>query len=227
MTATETPAPGETRAAARRFTLGAGGWLALALIAAGALARLGLILAGWPQTNSDEGTMGLMALHIATGRDFPIFFYGQVYMGTLQAYLGALLFPVFGVSILALRLGLLLLFILFALVMYALVRLLYGQLFALVALGLLALGGPDLLKAQLLALGGYPETLLFGALALLLAAWLAISPTSGGDGGRPRGRRLAAYAGLGLALGLGWWSDPLILPFLLVAPLPLVVFRRA
>ncbi len=110
--------------------------------------------------------------------------------------------------------------------MYALVRLLYGQLFALVALGLLALGGPDLLKAQLLALGGYPETLLFGALALLLAAWLAISPAGGGDGGRPRGRRLAAYAGLGLAMGLGWWSDPLVLPFLLAAPLPLVVFRR-
>lgn len=226
MTATEAPAPGEMRAVARRFALGVGGRLALALIAAGGLVRLGLILAGWPQTNSDEGLMGLMALHIATGRDFPLFFYGQVYMGTLQAYLGALLFPIFGASVLALRLGLLLLFILFALVMYTLVRLLYGHLFALFTLGLLALGEPDLLKAQLLALGGYPETLLFGALALLLAAWLAISPTGGRDGGRPRGRRLATYAALGMALGLGWWSDPLVLPFLLAAPLPLVLFRR-
>ncbi len=224
MTATETPAPSKTWMAARRFfTLG--GWRPAALIAVGALVRLGLILSGWPRTDSDEGVMGLMALHIARGRDFPLFFYGQVYMGTLQAYLGALLFPLFGFSLLTLRLGLVLLFILFALVMYALVRLLYGWAFALFTLGLLALGGPDLLKAQLLALGGYPETLLFGALSLLLASWLAISPAGGGDGGL-RGRRLAAYAALGVALGLGWWSDPLVLPFLLAAPLPLALFRR-
>jgi hypothetical protein len=212
-----------TRTAMRRG-LGGGRWRAGTLIAVGALVRLGLVVAGWPRTDSDEATMGLMALHIATRGELPLFFCGQVYMGTLQAYLGALLFPIFGVSVVTLRLGLVLLFLLFALVMYALARLLYGQAFALVTLGLLALGGPDLLKAQLLALGGYPETLLFGALSLLLAVWLAMSPADGGDG-RPRRRRLAAYAGLGVAMGLGWWSDPLVAPFLL-APLPLLAFRR-
>lgn len=218
-------APGLARTAVWRIALGAGRWRLAALIAVGMLVRLGLILAGWPRSDSDEATMGLMALHIATRGETPLFFYGQVYMGTLQAYLGALLFPIFGVSVLTLRLGLVLLFVLFALAMYALARLLYGETFALLALGLLALGGPDLLKAQLLALGGYPETLLFGALSLLLSVWLAVSPAGDGDG-RPRGRRLAAYAGLGMAMGLGWWSDPLVAPFLLAAALPLALFRR-
>ena len=175
------------RAQARWLALRSGGWWAgLALIALGALIRLGLLLSGWPATDSDEGTMGLMALHINTRGEHPLFFYGQSYMGTIQAYLGAALFHLFGASVLSLRLGLLLLFILFLLVMYPLLRLLYGQPFALVGLLLLDLGGPDLLKPQLLALGGYPETLLFGALSLLLALWLTLphplasSPTESG-----------------------------------------------
>ena len=224
MAAARVDAPDPARTALWRG-LGGGRWRAAALIASGALVRLGLVVAGGPRTDSDEATMGLMALHIVTRGETPLFFYGQVYMGTLQAYLGALLFPLFGVSVVTLRLGLVLLFVLFALVMYALVRLLYGQTYALVALGLVALGGPDLLKAQLLALGGYPETLVFGALSLLLAVWLAVSPADGDDE-PPRGRRLAAYVGLGVALGLGWWSDPLVAPFLLAAPLPLLAFRR-
>ncbi len=47
--------------------------------------RITLIAFGWPFTNSDEGTMGLMARHIAYNREFPIFFYGYDYMGALEA----------------------------------------------------------------------------------------------------------------------------------------------
>lgn len=213
---------------------GRAGWLAAALIAVGALIRLGLILAGWPATDSDEGTMGLMALHINAGLEHPLFFDGQSYMGTIQAYLGALLFRIFGASVVSLRLGLLLLFILYLVVMWNLLRLLYGQGFALVGLLLLALGGPDLLKPQLLALGGYPETLLFAALALLLALWLAERRPS--DSGSPlfsREResggevsRLLLYGALGLTMGLAWWSDQLVFPYLVVAALVVGVFCR-
>ena len=212
------------RQALRRLTLRVDGWRPLALIALGALIRLGLLLLGWPTTDSDEGTMGLMALHINTRGERPLFFYGQSYMGTIQAYLGALLFHLFGASVFSLRLGLLLLFTLFLLVMYLLLRLLYGQTFALVGLLLLDLGGPDLLKPQLLALGGYPETLLFGALSLLLAIWLARSASA--SAARPGWRRLSVYGALGLTMGLGWWSDQLVFPLLVVAALLLVIFCR-
>ena len=235
------------------------GWLAAGLIAIGALLRLGLILAGWPATDSDEATMGLMALHINAGLEHPLFFDGQSYMGTIQAYLGALLFRLFGASVVSLRLGLLLLFILYLVVMWRLLNLLYGPRFALAGLLLLDLGGPDLLKPQLLALGGYPETLLFAALALLLALRLARrrpptpSPTGEGEPeassasaewgaraaisgrGSPslKGRgsggevpRLALYAALGLTIGVAWWSDQLVFPYLVAAVALLAVFCR-
>jgi hypothetical protein len=212
------------RALLRRLTPGVAGRWAIALIALGALIRLGLLLLGWPKSDSDEATMGLMALHINAHSEWPLFFDGQSYMGTLQAYLGAALFHVFGASVFSLRLGLLLLYVLFLLVMYPLLRLLYGQSFALVGLLLLDLGGPDLLRPQLLALGGYPETLLFGALSLLLVMWLALG--LGVSARRPGWWRLALYGALGLTMGVGWWSDQLVFPFLVTAALLLVVFCR-
>ena len=200
-------------------------WWVAGLIALGALVRLGLLLAGWPATDSDEGTMGLMALHINALGERPLFFYGQSYMGTIQAYLGAALFHIFGPSVFALRLGLLLLFIPFLLVIYLLLRLLYGSTYALFGLLLLDLGGPELLRPELLALGGYPETLLFGALSLLLALLLAR-----GAGSEPLAwrawRRLLLYGALGLVMGLGWWSDQLIFPLLLAAAALLAIFAR-
>src|SRR3954463_9462382 len=54
--------------------------LVLLLFVAAAI-RFGLLILEWPASNSDEGTMGLMAMHIAEGRDFPSFMYGQSYMG--------------------------------------------------------------------------------------------------------------------------------------------------
>ena len=215
--------PRRARRIARRLALDTDRRWALALIAAGVLIRLGLLLLDWPPTDSDEGIMGLMALHIASRGEHPLFFYGQTYMGTLQAYLGAALFALFGSSVFSLRLGLLLLDSLFLATLYVLLRLLYHPKFALFSLVLLDLGGPELLRPQLLALGGYPETLLFGALSLLLATRLALRSGSNA-GGRPHWYRWAAYGGFGTILGLGWWSDPLVLPFLVAAMLLLVVF---
>ncbi len=48
--------------------------------------RLFFLIHHWPETNSDEGTVGLMALHIAHGTDFPVYMYGQGgTLGSLEA----------------------------------------------------------------------------------------------------------------------------------------------
>src|SRR5439155_10592594 len=78
--------------------------IAVAVGAAGIALRVVVLLVGLPPTNSDEASMALMAWHIARGVHFPIFFYGQHYMGALEAYLAAPLFALFGPSTALLRL---------------------------------------------------------------------------------------------------------------------------
>src|SRR6266699_6592491 len=101
-------------------------WM-FAIVAAATLARFILIYFNWPITNSDEGNMGLVALHIAYQGDHPTFFYGLPYMGPLEGYIAAPLFRLLGSSLFALRLGLLPLFTLFLICMYSLTRLLYTR----------------------------------------------------------------------------------------------------
>lgn len=189
----------------------------------GVLLRLVLTANGWPQTNSDEDTMGLMALHILNRGEHPIFFYGQNYMGAFEAYLGAALFRLFGVSVFTLRLGTILLFALFLFSMYLLTSLLYTKKLALVVLILLSFGSIVVLDTQLIALGGYPELLLFGALAMLLASWLAL--TSGQyTSWRTRMWRFTGYLCWGLVVGIGFWSDFLMGAFILSSGLLLALF---
>src|SRR4051794_23766808 len=77
------------------------------LILMATLLRLILIYFHWPITNSDEGNMGLLARHVAYNGEWPIFFYGNPYLGPVEGYLAAPLFHIFGPSTFALRLGLL------------------------------------------------------------------------------------------------------------------------
>ncbi|MBV9281104.1 MAG: glycosyltransferase family 39 protein [Chloroflexi bacterium] len=197
----------------------------MAVILLGTALRLYLIASGWPHLNSDEGIMGLMALHISGRGELPIFFYGQSYMGALEAYLGAIFFLLLGPSSFALRLGPVLLFGLFLVVLYVLAGRLYGKRVALVSLVILSLGPERMLFRQLQAIGGYMETLLFGTLALLLALFLVSSPPDPSAPARG-GWRAAAFAALGLAVGLGLWSDVLILPWVVGAGALLVAWRR-
>src|SRR5664279_3000771 len=58
--------------------------------------------------DSDQAVVGLMAKHLAEGRAFPLFFYGQHYMLAVEAWLAAPVFLAAGASVAALKLPLLL-----------------------------------------------------------------------------------------------------------------------
>ncbi|TYB37078.1 DUF423 domain-containing protein [Micromonospora sp. AP08] len=192
--------------------------LALLVGLAGIGYRLALLLADAPPTNSDEATMGLAALHIARGEGFPVWFYGQAYMGTLEAYLAAPLVALAGPSVLVLRLPTLALYALFLALSWRLTRRLGGdRWFALLVVAVLALGSDRVIKNQLIAGGGYPELNPAGAaLALLTVSLCAGVP----------GARLPRWAGWGLVSGLLLWADPLILPFVLAFGAVLAGCRR-
>src|SRR5260370_40406197 len=174
---------------------------AIAIIVVATLLRFLIIDHNWPVTDSDESTIGLMALHILHRGEHPTFFYGQNYMGSLEAFLGAGLFHLFGPSIFTLRLGLVILFGLFLITIYLLASLLYSKKLALAALILLSLGSEGMLRQELLAIGGYPDTLLFGALILLIASWLALS-SNRDISQRERFGRCVGFCCLGLTAGV-------------------------
>lgn len=204
--------------AAKYVHVGPYGLTALALIALAVAFRLILILNNFPEVNSDEGTMGIEAMHIAFQGQRPVFLYGQNYMGVLEAYVAAPFFRLFGVSTLTLRMGMLLMFALFLLVMYWLSSLLYGKRLALVALGLLSLATEDMLIQQLRAVGGALETILFGASLLAVAYLLAASVQRRGWW------RYGAYLAWGLIAGVALWVHFLVVPFVLCSGLLIVVF---
>ncbi|MFD6679261.1 hypothetical protein [Micromonospora parva] len=212
------------------------GWLTGLAVLAGVGYRLWLLRQTAPPTNSDEATMGLAALHIARGEGFPIWFYGQQYMGTLEAYLAAPVFAVAGgPSLLGLRLPTLALYALFLLLAWRLtLRLTGDRWFGLLMVVLLALGSDRVVKNQLIAGGGYPEMNVAAAALALLAVDLASDrPGQSADTGRPDGRsagrpgwRLARWATWGFLAGLMLWVDPLVLPYVAATGVVLVGFRR-
>ncbi|MEU5965295.1 hypothetical protein ABZ777_29150 [Micromonospora parva] len=212
------------------------GWLTGLAVLAGVGYRFWLLWQAAPPTNSDEATMGLAALHIARGEGFPIWFYGQQYMGTLEAYLAAPVFAVAGgPSLLGLRLPTLALYALFLLLAWRLtLRLTGDRWFGLLMVVLLALGSDRIVKNQLIAGGGYPEMNVAAAALALLAVDLATDRTRPpANAGRPdrtsagrRGWRLARWATWGFLAGLMLWVDPLVLPYVAATGVVLVAFRR-
>lgn len=200
------------------YELAAFGVLALAIGL-----RVVLLALGWPPTDSDEGTMGIMALRIAYSGQHPSVFYGQDYMGTLEAYIGAFLFHSMGPSLFALRLSVIFFVTIFFISTYLLAALLYSKRVALVTLIILAFGSIYVLTRETLATGGSTQTLAFGSLAFLLSAWLSSTYTRGALW-RTKLLRFTGYSCWGLILGLGFWSDMIVLPYFAGAILLMCIF---
>ena len=83
-------------------------WLLFLSIALLVLFR-SAILTFWPQSyfDSDQAIFGLMAKHLAEGRAFPVFMYGQTYILAVEAWLAAPIFMIAGASVAALKVPLL------------------------------------------------------------------------------------------------------------------------
>ncbi len=196
---------------------------ALAIIVFAIGLRLVLLAMGWPPTDSDEGTMGIMARHIAYLGEHPYVFYGQIYMGTIEAHIGAVFFHLLGPSLFSLRLSVIFLVTLFLISTYLLASLLYSKKVALVTLAVLSLGSIYTITRETLATGGSTQTMLFGSLAFLLASWFSFTYRRGAPL-RTKLVRFVGYTCWGIVLGLGFWSDMIVLPFFACAVLLMVIF---
>ena len=164
--------------------------------------------------DGDEALVGIQAQHILRG-EFPIYFYNQSYMGSLEAYIMAGIFAVVGSSVWALRAEPILLSLIVVWLTWKLAAALADtaqlplhakQWFMTIAAFLAAI--PPLYDTvlELRTLGGYVEIFIFMLLLLLFALELTNRRATGASR-----RELAwRWACIGFIIGLGLWVNPLI-----------------
>ncbi len=177
------------------------GILILLLIGAVALKATLLAMDAVP-FNADEAIVALMARHILQG-ERPWFFYGQAYMGSLDAYLIAGAFSLLGESVLSVRVVQIILYTGTLLTSYPVARRITGsRRVALLTVLLLAFPPVLLTLYTTVTLGGYGETLLIGNLLLWWGHRL-------GQKNPPQGLWFA----WGLAAGLGFWVMAMVMVY--------------
>lgn len=165
---------------------------------------------------ADEGIVGLMGAHILHLGELPVFFYGQHYLGALEAYLAAASFALLGVNVLALRLVTFTLSLALAALVYEFTYRAYSVAAARWATALVAVSPLYFLQWNLKARGGFIEhlVLVFAMLILLWRFHLA------------HDRRPVVAFALGLVSGVALWVNQLVLAYL--APMAgLLALERA
>jgi 4-amino-4-deoxy-L-arabinose transferase-like glycosyltransferase len=190
----------------------------VALMAAAGF-KLVLVAQGRVPFNADEAVVALMARHILQGK-WPVFFYGQAYMGSLDAFLVAAGFRLFGEQTWVIRLVQTLLYLGTLITTAQLGRRAFGS-WRVGALAVLLLAIPTVNVSlyTTASLGGYGEALLLGNLILLVTLQIDRFWREGQTG------RLWAAAGIwGFLAGLGLWAFGLTLVYSLPAGL-FLLFR--
>ncbi len=157
----------------------------------------------------DTSTVGIMGMHILDG-DRPLFYYGQNYMGALEGYCTALIFKIFGASITTLTLTPTFFAMGWAAAMYLVFRRIFNSRLAGLAAALcVAIPGWYTIWYTMGAYGGYPETYLFGTLAIWVTLRLTDETTDDFS--------LLNAILLGIFAALGIWTNLQVIPFLAVA----------
>src|SRR5437879_1217759 len=173
----------------RAFTIG----LTVALLV-GLAVRLAVIASPLGEIDGDEAVVGLMARHIAFLGDRPVFYYGQPYLGSLEAFSTAPLFRIFDSSTLLLKLVPTAYSLGFLALSAILARRLFGSGVGLATAAYLAVPPSMWAVWSTKARGGYAELLFLGQALLLVTLAL----------GQSRRRRLALL--WGILAGLALWT---------------------
>jgi len=183
--------------------------------------RVWLVIRTHGVIDGDEALVGIQAEHILRG-ELPIYFYGQPYLGSLEAYFIALLFAVVGPSVWALRAEPILLSLILVWLTWRLASALadaaqlplYARRYFVIIATLLA-AVPPLYDgvSELRTWGGLIETLIL-MLLLLLSAFRLMRRWQAGASNQELALR---WAGIGFIAGLGFWIYPLIVSAVLAA----------
>jgi 4-amino-4-deoxy-L-arabinose transferase-like glycosyltransferase len=188
-------------------------WFLLILVFAAGLKTWLLSLDVFP-FNSDEAVVALMARHILQG-ERPIFFYGQAYMGSLDAFLVAGGFAIFGQQVWGIRLIQTLLYLGTIITTVWIAWLIFRDFkIGMIAALMLAVPTVNTTLYTTVSLGGYGEALLLGNLTLGLALTLVKKLRSSTCDLSQIQNNLDIYSGMfawGILAGVGLWANGLTL----------------
>ncbi|NIO71537.1 MAG: hypothetical protein GTN71_21530 [Anaerolineae bacterium] len=187
--------------------------IVLLLFLTGAAFRFYFVHAHSAFMQSDEAVLGLMAKHIITRRQFPIFMWGQERNGVLIAYLVAPFFYLFGASNLVFKTVTTGLSLIFAYLVYLLAKRIGGEKTGLIALALSIFCPPYLMMWSVQACAEYLLILIFGVITLLLCNYILFTRQLNTAKGTVL-REHVPYGLLGLAMGIGFWIFPPIISFI-------------
>jgi 4-amino-4-deoxy-L-arabinose transferase-like glycosyltransferase len=174
-----------------------GGALLLSVLLKAVLVGLGVV-----DFTSDEGVVALMARHITHGR-WPVFYYGEAYVGSLGATTIAGAYLLLGESVVTVRLVQALFYTGSIVFSYLLAQDILGRRAAQVAALLMAVAPVMVTLYTTVAIGAYGETLFFGTLLLWLGYRLAHEWAD----------KWIGWLAWGAVAGLGFWSFGLIVVY--------------
>ena len=206
--------------ATNRNRIPAADWLALAVLLLAVAARVAAAWAGRCIVDPDSSVVALMARHLAALKEFPVFFYGQHYMGSLEPLASALAVRLLGATGFAVNLGPVLFGAAALFFLWRWGRDAAGPWGGLAALLAAAFGPAVYFQFQTAPRGGYMVALWVEALMLFAAAR---------TGARLwEGRPVSAwrFGALGLLAGIGLWSNMIVASALLAAALLLALGMR-
>ncbi len=178
------------------------------------LTRAWLIIHTHGVLDGDEATVGIQAEHILRG-EFPVYYYGQSYLGSLQAYVIAFIFLFTGPTVWAMRIEPVLtsLFIVyltwrfsFALAEAARLSSRARTWFVTIATLFAAFAPLYDVVEEMRVTGGYIEA--FAIMLWLL--WCALRLTQRWSQQASRRELAWRWAALGFLIGLGFWIDPMV-----------------
>ena len=184
----------------------------LSAIIAAVMLKLSLLLVGVIPFNADEAIVALMARHILAG-ELPIFFYGQAYMGSLDAFLVAGLFKLVGNGVWSIRLVQTGLYSLTILTTAYLCRRITGSWkVGVITAWFLAIPNVNMTLYSTVSLGGYGEMLLIGNLILLTTHRITWEIDRDNEK-----KVLWPWFALGFLSGIGLWAFGLSLVYSITA----------
>lgn len=182
----------------------------LVILAVSVGVRIPWLLNGYGVNTSDDAITMLMAKHIAEGKLPPIYFYGQLYQGSLYSHITALFILCFGYSDLLMKLSIFIFFLAFIALQFFLVEELFSLKLALSVAFFYSLPIGHLIYLSFFNSAAFPLVLLLGSLIIYLTIGIIYK------------NKTNWIPGLGFCWGLAFWTHQITIGFIATSAIVLI-----